>query len=101
MKHIPIILILLGLTLTVMAQVPAEKRSTILDVLKVDQKVNLKEVSGRYEVSFFEEVPNAQGFTIKAIEADHLVVEDIAGVNLIHIPLYSIKAIVRVKIPGK
>jgi len=101
MKHIPIILLLLGLTYSVMAQVPAEKRSTILDVLKMDQKVSLKEVAARYEISLFEGVPDAQGYTVKAIEPDHLLVEDIAGVNLIHIPVYSIKAIVRVKLAGK
>jgi len=101
MKRIPIILLLFGITFSVMAQAPAEKRPTILDVLKLDQRVNLKEDSGRYEIRFFEGLPNAQAYTVKAIEADHLVVEDIVGVNEIHIPVYSIKSIIRVKLAGK
>ena len=100
MKRIAIIL-LLAVTFSAMAQAPAEKRSTILDVLKVDQKVNLKDAAGRYEISFYDGLPKAQAYTVKAIEADYLVLEDIVGVNLIHIPVYSIKAIVRVKLAGK
>ena len=95
------ILLLLCMTISVMAQAPAEKRSSILDVLKVNQKVSLKEISGRYLISLFDGLPDAQGYTVKAIEADYLVIEDIIAVNLIHIPVYSIKSIVRVKLVGK
>ena len=82
MKQIPIILLLLDLKISAMAQAPAEKRSIVLDVLKVDQKVSLKDVAGRNEISFFEGLPDAQGYVIKAIESDHLVVQDILGVNV-------------------
>jgi hypothetical protein len=101
MKSIPIILLVLGLTFSLIAQAPTEKRSTFLDVLKVGEKVSLKEVAGRYEISLFEGIPDAQRYTVKAIEADHLVVEDITGVNELFIPVYSVRAIVRVKLPRK
>ena len=105
MKQPPIILLLIALFVSgafaVTAQAPAEKRPTVLNILKVGQKVNLKDVAGRYEVSLYEEVPAIPGYTIQQIEADHLVVQDVAGINELHIPIYSLKAIIRVTLPQK
>jgi len=74
-------------------------RRGILSVLKEGQSVNVKEVAGRYEITLIEDVPLSH----KVIEvgADYVVVEDVAGVTETRIPVYSIKAIVRLKVPKK
>lgn len=105
MNRVPFILLLLGIvgvsTFTVTAQAPNEKRANFLAVLKAGQPVSIKEVAGRYEISTFEGIPGIQGYKVLETGADHLVVQDIAGVTEIHIPVYSVKAIVRVKLPQK
>jgi hypothetical protein len=97
-KQISIILLLLTLTLTVAAQAPAEKRMSVLDVLKVGQQVGIKEVAGRYEIRFLEGVDDVQQYTVKAIESDHLVLDDTTEFTRLYIPIFSIKAIVRTKL---
>jgi len=100
-KKIPIVLILLGLTLSVAAQAPTEKRKTVLEVLKVGQKVAANEIQGRYEIQFLTGIDDVQQYTVKAIEADHLVIEDVTEVNRLFIPVYSISAIKRMKLAEK
>ena len=41
-----------------------------------------------------------QGYKVLEVGVDYMVVQDIAGVTEIHIPLYSIKAVIRLKVPG-
>ena len=97
-KKLTIVLLLLGLTLTVTAQAPAEKRSTVLEVLKKDQKVGVKLVAGRYEIRFLTGIDDVQQYTVKAIESDHLVIEDVTKVNRLYIPIYSISSIQSMKL---
>lgn len=68
-----------------------------LSVLKVGQIVTLKEDAGRYEITVLK---NAQ-LAHKVIEvgADYVVIEDAARVTETRIPVYSIKAIIRLKLP--
>ena len=103
MNRIIIILLLLVIAVTgtfpVTAQAPAEKQRHFLSALKKGQPVSLKEVSGRYELSTLEGVPDVQGYKVLEVEADHVVVQDISGVTETRIPLWSIKAIVRLKLP--
>lgn len=102
MNRIVIILILLVITaigtFTVTAQAPAEKQRHFLSALKKGQPVSLKEVSGRYEISTVEGVPGVQGHKVIEVATDYVVVQDISGVTEIHIPIFSIKAIVRLKL---
>ncbi len=83
------------------AQAPAEKHRTFLSALKEGQSVSLKEVSGRYELSTMDGVRGVQGHKVLEIAADYVVIRDIAGVSESRIPLWSIKAIIRLKVPGK
>ena len=86
-----------------LASVPAtghgqEKgRKTFLSVLKEGQSVSVKEVGGRFEITLMKDVKLGQ----KVIEvgSDYLVVEDAAGVTETRIPVYSIKSIVKLKVP--
>ena len=68
-------------------------------MLKAAQSVTVKENGGRYEVTVMDEV--RLGHRITEVGADYLVVEDVAGVTETRIPIYSIKAIVRLKSPRK
>jgi hypothetical protein len=97
-KKFAIVLIVFGLTVAVAAQAPAEKRKTVLDVLKVGQKVALNELQGRYEIQFLTGIDDVQEFTVKAIESDHLVLEDVTEINRLFVPIFSISSIKRMKL---
>ena len=105
MKQAPLILLLLVVlsfaTFNATGQAPPEKRNQFLSVLKEGQPISLKEVQGRFEISFVEGLAVPQGYKIIEIGADFLIVQDITGINEIHIPLYSIKAITKMKLQGK
>ncbi len=83
----------------VTAQAPAERKSNFLAALKENQQVTLKETTGRYEISIVEGVAAVQGHKVTKIGPDYVVVEDFTGVTEILIPIYSIKAIIRLKMP--
>lgn len=104
MPRVPFILILLAVisfaTFNATGQAP-EKRHHVLSVLKEGQPVSLKEVQGRYEIGTIEGIAAPQGYKVIEIGDDFLVVQDITGINEIHIPVFSIKAITKVKPPLK
>ena len=81
------------------AQGQDKPRKGFLSVLKEGQAVTVKENGGRYEITVMDEVRLGQRIT--EVGADYLVVEDVAGVTETRIPVYSIKAIVRLKSPRK
>jgi hypothetical protein len=72
-------------------------RKGFLSVLKEGQTVTLKENAGRYEITVMKGV--RLGHKVIEVGADYVVVEDIAGVTETRIPIYSIKSIVRLKVP--
>lgn len=104
-KQVALTLLLLATvvtcTLTVPAQSPDEKPRLFLSTLKEGQPVSIKEISGRYEISILEGVPVVQGHKVLEIGSDFLVVNDVSGITETHIPIWSIKAIIRVRLPKK
>jgi hypothetical protein len=78
-------------------QAPAQPRG-VLSVLHVSQQVSLKETSGRFEIGVFENGPGVLGQKVVELGTDYLVVQDVAGVTETRIPIYSIKAIVTLKV---
>ncbi|MGE3406439.1 MAG: hypothetical protein AB7I37_06450 [Pirellulales bacterium] len=86
---------------TVTAHAPAEKQPTFLSALKEGQHVSLKQDAGRYEISTVEGVAAVQGYKVMEIGADYVVIQDVAGVTESRIPLWSIKAITRLKVPKR
>ena len=95
-----IALLVLGV-LTIMAQTPADRHRPFLAVLKAGQSVSMKDVSGKYEISTVEGVAAVQGHKVVEIGSDFVVVQDIFGVTESRIPVHSIKAIIRLKVPTK
>jgi hypothetical protein len=72
-------------------------KKTVFSSLKVGQQVGLKDHGAAFEISFLsEEIP--QGHTVIEIGDDFVVLEDLAGVNQTTIPVYSLKAIVRLNV---
>jgi hypothetical protein len=66
--------------------------------LRVGQMVTVKEAGGRFELTFFDDLPvGPVGQKIAEIGADYVVIDDGVGVSETRIPVYSIKSIVRHK----
>ena len=72
-------------------------RKTFLSPLKEGQTVVVKEVAGRYEITLIKDVRLAH--TVKEVGSDYVVVEDALGLTETRVPIYSIKAIIKVKVP--
>ena len=101
MKHVIFVLVISAFGSTSAFSKAPEKPNTFLSVLTVGQTVTLREVAGRYEINVIEGIPNPIGQKITEVGSDCVVVEDVAGVTETRIPVYSIKAIVRIKVPKK
>jgi len=64
----------------------------VLSVLSKGQAVSITDAGGRYEIGV---MPNAGmlGYKVVTVGSDYVVVQDIAGVTELRIPIYSIKAV--------
>lgn len=72
----------------------------VLGVLSKGQPVTVKEVGGRYEIGVMPNV-DMLGYKMVEVGQDYVVVEDIAGVTELRIPIYSIKAVSILKGVGR
>ena len=72
-------------------------RKGFLSVLKEGQSVSVKEVAGRYEIAVMKDVK--LGHKVIEVGGDYVVIEDAAGITETRIPVYSIKSIVKLKVP--
>ena len=69
-------------------------------MLKVGQAVSLKDEGSAYSISFIEpEVP--LGHTVVEIGENYVVVRDIAGITDTTVPVYSLKAVQKVRVKIK
>lgn len=94
-------LLIVAASFAASAQAPPEKQPTFLSALKECQHVSLKEVAGRFEITTVEGVATVQGHKVMEIGNDFVVIQDISGATESRIPLWSIKAIIRLKVPKK
>ena len=102
MNRIVIVLLLIvAASFAASGQAPAEKQPTFLSALKEGQHVSLKQDAGRFEITTVEGVAAVQSHKVMEIGADYVVIQDVAGVSESRIPLWSIKAIIRLKVPKK
>jgi hypothetical protein len=96
MKRIVLLLPIIAVLLLTIGATDVPKK-TVFSSLKVGQSVGLKDHGAAFEINFLsEEIP--QGHTVIVIEDDYVVLEDLAGVTQTTIPVYSLKAIVRLKV---
>jgi hypothetical protein len=74
----------------------APKPKGIFSMLRVGQPVSLKDHGSAYSISFIEpEVP--LGHTVVEIGVDYVILRDIAGVKEVVVPVYSLKAVVKLR----
>ena len=103
MKRRMVFMVVLALiaigTFTVSGQPLDKPRRGFLSVLKEGQAVTIKEIAGRYEITVMDDVP--LGHKLVEVGADYLTIQDIAGITETRIPTYSVKSIVRVKLPRR
>jgi HSP20 family molecular chaperone IbpA len=72
-------------------------RRGFLSALEEGQSVTLRENAGRYEITLIANV--RLGHRVIEVGTDYVVVVDVAGITETRIPIYSIKSIVRIRIP--
>jgi hypothetical protein len=94
MKRIVLLLPIIAVLLLTIGATDAPKR-TVFSGLKVGQPVGLKDHGAAFEISVIDDVP--QSHKVIEIGDDFVVLEDIAEVTQTTIPVYSVKAIVRIK----
>jgi hypothetical protein len=91
-----------GVLLLVLATAAAEAgddKGGIFAPLEEGQKVVLKEVGDRYQISV---VPGlGTGHKIVEVGSDYIVLLDPAGVNEVRIPIYSVKSVTVTRLPRK
>lgn len=88
-------LLLLVLTPLFGQQDESPKRTGVLSSLKIGQIVSVKESGERYLITVVDgDLKLPQSHKVSEIGADFVVVEDITGLNVVRIPLTSIKAVV-------
>lgn len=99
MNTIRLVAVTAALLLTVPATTHGQDkpRKGFLSVLKEGQSVSVKEVAGRYEITLMKDVK--LGHKVIEVGADFIVVEDAAGVTETRISAYSIKSVVKLKVP--
>lgn len=91
-------LVVLG-TVSVFGQSPDKSHQGFLAGLKEGQSIILKEVAGRFEISSFDDGPAILSHKVVEVGTDYLTIEDIGSLIETRIPAYSIKAVVRLKVP--
>jgi hypothetical protein len=105
--------LILGLTILLVAIIVAlrstgtaaplvdQKKAAFLDRLKVGQAVALTDKDGRYEIGVFPPELQPLGHTVIEVAKDYVVLRDIGNITDTLIPIYSIKSIKVMRIPGK
>ena len=71
----------------------------VLSVLSRGQAVSLTDAGGRYEIAILTNGPEMLGYNVVAVGQDYVILEDIAHVREVRIPIYSVKAVVMLKGP--
>ena len=94
MKRIVWLLPVIAVVLLTIGAADAPKK-TVFSGLKVGQRVGLKDHGTAFEISVIDDVP--QSHKIIEIGEDFVVLEDVAEVTQT-IPVYSLKAIVRLDV---
>jgi hypothetical protein len=87
-----LILLLAGVLFVASGQAPAKPHG-ILTVLHAGQPVNLADTDGGYKLNLFKDGPDVLGHKVVEVGSDFVVVEDIAGIQQLRIPVYSIKSV--------
>ena len=81
---------------------PAEKKAaTFLDHIKPGQMVSLQEKDGRYELTILPPEFRPLIHTVIEVGQDYITLRDLANITDSVLPIYSIKSIKIIRVPGK
>ena len=89
--------IILGSSIAFSERGPEQGGKGVLSVLIKGQAVSVTEAAGRYEIGIFSNGPEMLGYKVVEVGRDYAVLEDIAHVRELRIPIYSIKAVTVLK----
>lgn len=82
-----------GLLCVASGQAPAQPRG-VLALLSPDMPVSLADTPAGYEIGTFVGGPDITlGYTVLEVAPDFVVLEDVAGIRQLRIPIYAIKAV--------
>ena len=93
--------IILGSSIGFSQRGPERSGEGVFSVLSKGQAVSLTETGGRYEIGIFTNGPEMLGYNVIEVGRDYVVVEDIAHVREVRIPIYSVKAVEVLKVGQK
>jgi len=94
-----LILLLAGVLFVASGQAPGKPHG-VLSALHAGQPVSLADTDGGYRLNLFKDGPEVLGHKVVEVGSDFVVVEDIAGIQQLRIPVYSIKSVGITKIPA-
>ena len=80
---------------------PEQTGRGVLSVLYKGLAVSLKQVAGRYEIGVFTKGPDVLGYKVLEVGQDYVVVQDVAGVTELRIPIWSVQAVQVLKVGGR
>ena len=93
--------IVLGTSIAFSQRGPVQGGDGVLSVLTKGQAVNVNEAAGRYEIGIFTNGPEMLGYTVVEVGRDYVIVEDVAHVRELRIPIYSVKVVTVLKVGRK
>ena len=96
MKQRQILLIMLPIVAILLSGWAAPAKRTTFSDLKVGDNVGLKDLGERYQISVLDK-GILQSHKIIEVGDDFIVLEDVAEVTRITIPVYAVKSVVRLK----
>lgn len=90
-----------GLLCVASGQAPAQPRG-VLSLLSPDMPVSLTDTPAGYEIgTFVGGAGMTLGYTVLEVGSDYVVLEDIAGIRQLRIPIYTVKAITTTSLKPK
>ncbi len=81
------------------SQPQAAPKKTVFSTLKVGQPVALKEKGHLFEITVMD--GDTGTHTVVEIDNDYLVLQDVAEVTELRVPVYAIRAVVHIKTKPK
>ena len=90
-------IIIVGTTIAFSQHGPEQGGEGVLSVLSKGHAVSLTDAGGRYEIAVLTNGPEMLGYNVVELGRDYVVIEDIAHVKELRIPVYSVKAVVVLK----
>lgn len=85
-------------TLCLLSPILLAENNGTFGALKKDQKVSIKEISGKFIITLILDQEDIAAYKIKEIGSDYIKLEDITGITEIYIPIYSVRSVHVIKI---